>query len=157
MKTSQWHWTVENRCVLCARLKALSDWSGDLSIGTDGSIWLVHWLRNFVVQLQSGCVEPVEASRCRSQITPVVHSRHSLCWRQSRRGDGPGSVCSVKFSPVQCWLCHQSEICLQLECAKPDTVSISSTGSDAADAMKIIHKEQDMLTCFCVNEVNIVI
>jgi len=26
----------------------------------DGSMWLVHQLRNSVVQLQSGCVEPVE-------------------------------------------------------------------------------------------------
>jgi len=26
----------------------------------DGSMWLVRWLQNFIVQLQSGCVEPVE-------------------------------------------------------------------------------------------------
>ena len=33
MKTSQWHRAVENRCVFSARLKALSDRSGDRSAG----------------------------------------------------------------------------------------------------------------------------
>ena len=47
------------------------------------------------------------------------------------------------------------DLCLQLEYTKPDTASISSTGSDAPDAMKIIHKEQEMLTCFCINEVKL--
>ena len=32
---------------------------------------------------------------------------------------------------------------------------MSSAGSDAPDAMKIVHKEQDQLMCFCVNQVNI--
>jgi len=44
--------------------------------------------------------------------------------------------------------------CLQLEYTKPDSLSISSAGSDAPEAMKIVHKEQDVLSCFCVNEVN---
>jgi len=30
---------------------------------------------------------------------------------------------------------------------------MSSAGSDAPDAMKIVHKEQDQLMCFCVNQV----
>jgi len=34
MKTSQWHRAVENRCVFNARLKALSDRSGDGSAGS---------------------------------------------------------------------------------------------------------------------------
>jgi len=33
MKTSQWRRAVENRCVFSARLKALSDGSGDRSAG----------------------------------------------------------------------------------------------------------------------------
>jgi len=33
MKTSQWRRAVENRCVFSARLKALSDMSGDRSAG----------------------------------------------------------------------------------------------------------------------------
>ena len=33
MKTSQWRWAVENRCVFSARLKALSDRSGDRIAG----------------------------------------------------------------------------------------------------------------------------
>ena len=33
MKTSQWRRAVENRCVFSARLKALSDRSGDRSAG----------------------------------------------------------------------------------------------------------------------------
>ena len=33
MKTSQWRRAVENRCVFSARLKALSDRSGDCSAG----------------------------------------------------------------------------------------------------------------------------
>ena len=34
MKTSQWRWAVvENRCVFCAHLKALSNRSGDCSAG----------------------------------------------------------------------------------------------------------------------------
>jgi len=33
MKTSQWHWVVENKCILGAHLKALSDKSGDCSAG----------------------------------------------------------------------------------------------------------------------------
>ena len=33
MKTSQWHRAVENRCVFTARLKAVSDRSGDHSAG----------------------------------------------------------------------------------------------------------------------------
>jgi len=33
MKTSQWRRAVENRCVFGARLKALSDRSGDRSAG----------------------------------------------------------------------------------------------------------------------------
>ena len=33
MKTSQWRRAVENRCVVSARLKALSDRSGDRSAG----------------------------------------------------------------------------------------------------------------------------
>jgi len=33
MKTSQWRRMVENRCIFSARLKALSDWSGDHSAG----------------------------------------------------------------------------------------------------------------------------
>jgi len=32
-KTSQWHRAVENRCVVSARLKALSDRPGDRSAG----------------------------------------------------------------------------------------------------------------------------
>ena len=60
MKTSQWRRAVENRCVFGARLKALSDRSSDRSAGGRRSMWLVRWLRNFVVQLQSGFVEPVE-------------------------------------------------------------------------------------------------
>jgi len=42
-----------------------------------------------------------------------------------------------------------------MEYARAETASSSSTGSDAPDAMKIVHKEQDMLMCFCVNEVKI--
>jgi len=39
MKTSQWRQAVENRCVFTARLKALSDRSGDGSAG----VWqLIH-------------------------------------------------------------------------------------------------------------------
>ena len=33
MKTSQWRWAVENRCVFSARLKALSDRSSHRSAG----------------------------------------------------------------------------------------------------------------------------
>jgi len=33
MKTSQWHWVVEKKCVFSARLKALSDRSSDRSAG----------------------------------------------------------------------------------------------------------------------------
>ena len=44
-------------CVFSARLKALSNRSDDrIVLVADGSMWL----RNFVVQLQSGRVEPVE-------------------------------------------------------------------------------------------------
>jgi len=57
MKTSRRRRAVENRCIFSARLKVLSDRSGDRSAG---SMWLVRWLQYFVVQLQSGRVEPVE-------------------------------------------------------------------------------------------------
>jgi len=43
----------------------------------------------------------------------------------------------------------------QLEYSKQDTVSTLSTGSEAPDAMKIVHKEQDQLICFCVNQVKL--
>ena len=43
MKTSQLRRTVENRCVFGARLKALSDRSGDrIVLVADGSMWLVR-------------------------------------------------------------------------------------------------------------------
>jgi len=44
---------------------------------------------------------------------------------------------------------------MQLEYSKQDTVSTSSAGSDAPDAMKIVHKEQDQLMCFCLNQVKV--
>ena len=41
MKTFQWRRAVENRCVFSARLKALSDRSGDrIVLVADGSMWL---------------------------------------------------------------------------------------------------------------------
>jgi len=61
MKTSQWRRAVENRCISSARLKVLSNRSGDpVVLVADGFMWLVHWLQNFTVQLQSGHMEPVE-------------------------------------------------------------------------------------------------
>ena len=60
MKTSQWRRAVENRCVFSACLKALSDRSGDRSAGGRRFHVAGPLMRNFVVQLQSGRVEPVE-------------------------------------------------------------------------------------------------
>ena len=69
MKTSQWCRVVENMCVFDARLNTLSDRSVTIVLVADGSMWLVHGLRNFVVQMHYGCVEPVE---CRSLQTAVA-------------------------------------------------------------------------------------
>ena len=64
MKTSQWRRAVENRCVVSARLKALSDRSGDRSAG--GRRFYVHgWSVDCETSLSScipgAChVEPAE-------------------------------------------------------------------------------------------------
>jgi len=50
MKMSQWRRAVENRCVFSARVKALSDRSGDRSAGGRRFHVAVRWLQNFVVQ-----------------------------------------------------------------------------------------------------------
>jgi len=60
MQTSQRRQAVENMCTFSAHLKALSDGPVTIVLVADGSMWLVRWLQNFVVQLQSRCVEPVE-------------------------------------------------------------------------------------------------
>ena len=67
---------TEHNLVVCKKIRTsncLGGWKRSLTgpvtvvLVADGSMWLVRWLRNFVVQLQSGHVEPVE---CQSlQIT----------------------------------------------------------------------------------------
>ena len=60
MKTPQWRWAVENRCVFIVRLKALSDRSGGRSAGGRGFHVAGPLTAKLFVQLQSGHVEPVE-------------------------------------------------------------------------------------------------
>jgi len=61
MKTSQWYQAVENRCASSVPAWRRSP-TGPVTVVlvADGPMWLVRWLQNFVVQLQSGRVEPIE-------------------------------------------------------------------------------------------------
>jgi len=69
MKTSQWRRVVENRCVFSARLKALSDRSGDRSAGGRRFHVAGPLTAKLRVQSQSGRVEPVEPEECQSLQT----------------------------------------------------------------------------------------
>ena len=81
MKTSQWCRAAENRCIVSAHLKALSNRSGGRSAG--GRRFHVAVLRNFVVQLQSRCIEPVEWAVDKETIYFYLLkpcSSRMICW-----------------------------------------------------------------------------
>ena len=83
MKTPQWRWAVENRCVFSARLKMLSDRSGDRSAGgrrfhVAGLLTAKRCTEMAVVTIVHECDKPTNIMTCSLTIVHKVHKNYKL-------------------------------------------------------------------------------